>query len=500
MRRSRPVRAPAARASPHTVAALAAQSALDLTQWHDASPDGAGDTPVRGHWHTVCVNDSRMIPDASPSAAAWTCPFCSLLCDEFSLDTDGGEAVLRGSACPRATGLLAAHGRRADSVAALVDGVDASVDDAVAAAASRLSTWCQPLFGGLGTDVAGARALVRLAARTGAICDHADGEALMHGLRAQQDRGQYTVTLTEVRARADLVVCVGTPAVARYPEFFHRIGLDRPDSPCRELVFLDASPPDAGAAASPQRLHEQLVQRTVVGSGDLFDDLSQLAALVAGQRLPASHPALVDLAGRLLAARYAVLVWEGGVLPAQGGLWVELLTRLVMRLNLGTRAASLALGGNDGANSVNQAFTWMTGLPLRTRAGVDGLEHEPLRFGTARLLGDAAVDGLLWISSFDPARLPPPPQAGIAPLPRIVLGPPAMRAACRDDPLARDCVFIPVATPGLNAGGHLLRTDGIVIVPLVAARADGLPGVDAVLARIGARLVDPNIRPAAVAA
>jgi formylmethanofuran dehydrogenase subunit B len=53
---------------------------------------------------------------------------------------------------------------------------------------------------------------------------------------------------------------------------------------------------------------------------------------------------------------------------------------------------------------------------------------------------------------------------------------------------AHDCVFLPVATPGINAAGHLFRTDGIVVVPLVAARDDGLPGVDAVLARIGAHL------------
>ena len=42
-------------------------------------------------------------------------------------------------------------------------------------------------------------------------------------------------------------------------------------------------------------------------------------------------------------------------------------------------------------------------------------------------------------------------------------------------------IFVPVATPGINAGGHLLRTDGTVVVPLSAVRDDGLPGVDVVL-------------------
>ena len=122
---------------------------------------------------------------------------------------------------------------------------------------------------------------------------------------------------------------------------------------------------------------------------------------------------------------------------------------------------------------------------MRTRAGPDGLEHEPLRFDSARLLADRAVDGLLWISSFEPSRLPPPSADG---LPRIVLASPAMAEGLRARPTASAEIFIPVATPGLNAAGHLFRTDGIVVVPLAAARDDALAGVAQVLARLDAAI------------
>jgi formylmethanofuran dehydrogenase subunit B len=348
------------------------------------------------------------------------------------------------------------------------------MDEAVAEAARRLATWRQPLFGGLGTDIAGARALYRLAARTGAICDHADGRAMMHGLRAQQDRGQFTATLAEVRARADLVVCIDTDAIARFPEFFNRCEFDGPDGPRTALVFLGTPVPDG--------LPPALEAHAVHATGDTFDDLQQLAALVALQQVRAPHAELAALAARLRAARYAVFVWEPGVLPAHGALWAEALHRLVATLNRHTRAATFALGGGDGAASVNQVFTWLSGLPLRTRAGPDGLEHEPVRFDAQRLVADRAVDGLLWISSFEPARVPPVPDE--LALSRIVLGPPAMAQRL----VAHDSVFIPVATPGLNGAGHLFRTDGLVVVPLVAARDDGLPGVADVLARIAQRI------------
>ena len=110
----------------------------------------------------------------------------------------------------------------------------------------------------------------------------------------------------------------------------------------------------------------------------------------------------------------------------------------------------------DGAGDAEAA---RRGLPLRTRVSACGLEHDPQRFGTNRLLADGAVDGVLWVQSFDPTRVPPTTT-----LPRIVLGPLAMSAK-----LEADDIFIPVATPGLHADAHLFRTDGPVLLRLHAA-------------------------------
>jgi formylmethanofuran dehydrogenase subunit B len=406
-------------------------------------------------------------PASSPSPG-WTCPFCSLLCEGWTTPAQAAEA------CARARRSLDDHHAAGDLPWTLVDGQAADLEDALDAAAARLAAWRQPLFAGLGTDIAGVRSLYRLAARTGAICDHADGAALTHGLRALQDRGQYTATLAEVRTRADLVVAVGTAATA-YPRFFRRIGIGEPGSPCRRVVFLGAAP--------PAELGDVAVD-VVPGSGDLFDDLQQLAALVAGRPVRGADPALVALAEALHASRYGVLVWEGARLPAEGALLVEALNRIVGTLNRRTRAATFGLGGSDGGHGVNQALAWLSGLPSRTWVSPQGLQHEPRLFDTARLLADGAVDGLLWISSFDAARLPPP-----TPRPRIVLGPPAMAARLRDAGALDDAVFVAVATPGLHADGHLFRLDGPIVLPLDAAgRNADLPGVAAALDALAARL------------
>lgn len=412
---------------------------------------------------------------AGVAPGPWTCPFCPLVCDGLRVHpaADGRGFELTGGDCVRARAGLASFSTAPSAAQPRVDGRAASLSDAVHAAASRLRNSRQPLFGGLGTDVAGARALYRLACATGAICDAAQGGALTQSLRALQDRGGFTATLAEVRARADVVVFVGGLGLDQAPLLFDRLGLGDAVVPERHIVAI-------GASAQEQVALGALGQRPGIRveclplQGDLFDTLSLLAASV-GQRVADAPPQVAALAARLRAAHYSVLVGVPANHPAHGALLIETVHRIVGQLNAKTRAAALWLGGGNGAATVNQVFTWLSGLPLRSRAGPRGLEHEPLCFDSARLLADGAVDALLWLSSFDAASAPPATA-----LPLIVLGHPRLAASCD----RAGSVFIPVCTPGIGSAGHVFRTDGVVLLPLFAVHDDGLPSMADVIARI----------------
>lgn len=374
----------------------------------------------------------------------WTCPFCPLLCDTVALDTRSAPR-LAGADCPKASAGLARFAPGGAPPSPEVGGRAVPLPEAVAAAAALLARSRQPLFAGMGTDVAGARALYPLACATGAACDAAGGAALAQGLRVLQDRGRFSTTLAEVHERADLLVCVTQDPSARYPLFFERCGM---------------------AADDPRVVH------LAAGPTGLFDTVAALAAAVDGRPLAAPLPApLAALAQRLQAARYAVLVYETAALPAHGALLIEAVNRIVGSLNRKTRAAALALGGGEGASTVNEVFTWLSGLPLRSRAGPAGLEHEPLLFDAQRMLARGEADLLLWVSSFSPTA--PPESPGI---PRIVVGLPGTGQGAE--------VFIPVATPGIGAAGHLFRLDGSVVVPLKTVWPQGLPTVAEVVAQV----------------
>jgi len=400
----------------------------------------------------------------------WTCPFCSLLCDGFRVE-GSASLQLQGSDCPRARQGLSHFRAEPAPATPRVSGEAADLDTAITTATQWLRRSRLPLFGGLATDVAGARALYRLAAQVGAISDHAHGHALTHGLRAQQDRGMFYTTLAEVRNRADLIVCLGTSPAENYAEFFWRCGVSEDLVPQRHIAFVDAFL-DPALQGLPR-----VTSEAIAAQGDLFETIAVLSALVAQRQVRVAAPALAALAERLRAASYAVIVWEAARLPQHGSLLVEAVQQLVGTLNRHTRAASFSLGGSDGAYTANQVVTWLSGLPLRTHASPAGLEHDPLRFDAQQLLADGAVDSLLWVSSFGPELAPPGTT-----LPQVILGHPDMVVP------EGDVVFIPVSTPGIGSSGHLFRVDGGVVLPLTPVREDGLPSVAMVVARIAQQL------------
>ena len=227
-----------------------------------------GGTPIAFAGRMSLEPSPDTSPDTCPdtgssTCAVWTCPFCPLLCDDRPADATGcavAEAGLRQVRPPSA----AARSPR-------IDGRPATPDAALAAAADRLTRCRQPLIGGWGTDVAGARALTTLAEATGAFCDAAAGEALSQALRVQQDRGGYTTTLAEVREHADLIVVVGREVLSRAPRLLERVLEGRTAPP--QIVHLD----DLGVAVDPV---------DPVGRGDLQDTLVRLHLLVAGKSCP----------------------------------------------------------------------------------------------------------------------------------------------------------------------------------------------------------------------
>ncbi|MCY4210565.1 MAG: hypothetical protein OXE97_05905 [Gammaproteobacteria bacterium] len=402
--------------------------------------------------------------------ATVTCPFCSLLCDDLSVRASGSGLTVSANACQRAR---QGFGLPAPATEARIAGVVAPLERAVTRAAQLLQKSRKALLGGLGTDVNGLRAALRLAERTDAALWHEQEPYARQNLKALQSRGGIMTTLGEVKNRADTVLFIGNNVTDNHPRF-----IERCINPAHALFA--GKHRKLGYLGKPGRTEladcegHELVTLTDQGNG-LANHLALLrAALTQPQWLAAAElPApkrnklkqLVDMVGN---AQYGALVWSPAALPQdQADLIIHACLDLLRDLNVKQRFAGLSLGGNNGGVSWQSVATWQTGFP----AGVNFTNGRPSANGVQA----ADADCLLWVSGFN--RQPPPALA----VPTIILSPHQAGASAAD-------VYLPTGVPGIDHGGNLFRTDGVIALPLQKLRDRGAPSAAEVIEQIVERL------------
>jgi formylmethanofuran dehydrogenase subunit B len=414
-----------------------------------------------------------------------TCPFCGLLCDDLLVESNGNVLRPLQGACERSRAAFV----RLSTPAALraasrVNGARTDMQAALAAAAGILRNARRPLIGGLAIDIDGMRAALRLARRVGAAMDHAVSSVKYRNLHVLQEAGWITTTLSEVKNRADLLVLIGDGWRTRFPRFVERIV--EPDTAMfgaplvRRVILIDES-----AAVSADAIPERFELLSLDAPMRMLPEvLGMLGGLAAGQPVDPARAAGIE-AGLLercvewmKAARYGTVIWAAADLEiAHAELALQMVSRLLRTLNRTGRFAALPLAGSNGDLSANAVHTWQSGVALPASHAGGRVDFDPHRYSAHALLARHEVDCLVWISSLSEELVPPAYEG-----PTIVFGRADMQLSIEPS------VFVPVATPGVDAPGSLLRTDKVVSLHLRRLRESALPSVAQALDQLLERL------------
>lgn len=416
-----------------------------------------------------------------------TCPFCGLLCDDLVVTPEPAGLVAAGGACERARSEFASLGSASPSSS--IRGDVATLNDALDEAARLLAAAHRPAIGGLDVDVGAMRAILPLAQRLGAVIDHAGSFAKYRNLHVVQESGLITTTFAEVRNRADVVVLVGDGWGKRFPRFVERMLAPVPalagSGAGRRFILLNPAdrsllPADAECLelAVPMADLPVLSGTLAALAADRPVSLDRAVTALGGSPSDGLADSLARCVDWLREARYGALVWSAADLEfPHAELAVQAMARLLRTLNEKTRFAGLPLAGVDGDLTANAVQTWRSGLPLPASYANGSVDFDPHRHSLPGRLGRGECDALLWVSSL--GTKPVPEVEGV---PTIVLA-----RADRTFDTAPD-VHIPVATPGVDAPGHLLRGDKVVTLHLRPVRTGSLPTVAGVIEALAARL------------
>lgn len=410
------------------------------------------------------------------------CPFCGILCDDLSVARTGGALKVTANGCPKA---VAGFERAVAGAKPQIAGKDVTLAEAVSAAANLISKSRLPIFGGLGTDVDGMRAVMEAAEKAGGVVDHALSEGQYRNFRVLQSSGWVMSTLTEARNRADLFVVVGSDLHALHPRFFERVvnterSMFSDNPPKRTVVFLGEGLDTSGVKGP--RIGE-IVSLPVKGEriGEVLTAMRALAkgVPVSGDSIGGLPRAQVeDLVERCKNATYGVMVWAPPSLSfPNADLTVQAASEFIKDINQHSRFAGLSLGGNEGAVSAGAVCAWQSGFPLRVSFASGKPDYDTERYAMARLIAEKESDLLVWIASYTPDLSPPDSD-----IPMIVLGTPGLKLTRQPH------VFIPVGTPGADHSGLIVRCDNVVSLPLKNLGRSNLPSAASVLTHIEAAL------------
>lgn len=397
-----------------------------------------------------------------------TCPACGLLCDDIEVSSATPPAMK--NACPKGSSFFLQSYQAVSDYQALIGGKPATLDEAITKAAGILNDCKKPLFAGLGTEVQGMRAVMRLAQKTNAILDHMQSHSTVHNTRALQNSGWITTTFSEIKNRADLILAIGTDIASSHPRFFERLAVSKDrlsNNPSPEIIFLGAnSEHGKNIHTHPEKLPEILNVMNALLNGKKIQ-----AATIAGVSLAD----LQSLTEKLKQASYTAVIWSAASFKnSHADLAIQSIIQLIAKLNESTRAAGLPLTSGDGDSSVNSVSTWLSGYATRLSFDNGMPEYNSFSYAADKQLKNA--DALLWISTFNPVS---PPESKV---PLIAIGHPATQFAQQPD------VFIPVGIPGIDHAGLMFRMDSSITLPLKKLRESTLPGLSDVIALLETKL------------
>lgn len=405
-------------------------------------------------------------------------PFCGIASDDLVVEVNGNTVTVKENGDSVTT---PGFETPITDLSPRIKGQEVSLEQAVEHIAGLMKASKQPLIGGMGTDLNGARAAMALADHSRATVDSQFSDAAFKNILVLQDTGYMTTTLTEVRNRVDLLLVVGTDIESTFPRFFERVvwpkeSMFGQEVESREIIYLGKKP-SGDASTSPGGRRAEVIE---CDQEDLPEVMSVLRALVNGKTIQAESVGgiaaadLAAIADKLKAAKYGVITWSGTQLNMDHAeATIQNICEMIKEINNTTRCNGLPLGGKEGDTLVNAVSSWQSGYPMRTSFSRNVPDYDPYLNRGQRMLDDGEVDLLLWVSSFNTAGTPPKTDATT-----VVLGRSGMTFEQEPE------VFIPVGVPGIDHEGRTFRCDSVVSLPLKKLRDSGLPSTSDVLTAV----------------
>ncbi len=394
-----------------------------------------------------------------------TCTFCGCVCDDMDLtvDLDEKRIIKAKNACVLGRAWFAEH-TIGDWPIAMIDGKEVSKEEAIEEAAQTLVKAKFPIIYGLSDTTCEAQR------QAVAITDIIKGTidtttSVCHGPSglAFQGVGESTMSLGEVKNRADLVIYWGGNPAASHPRHFTRYtvtpkGMFIPNGKKdRTVVLVDVRKTPSVPVA------DIFIQ---LKPGKDFEVLWALRALVKGNKIDASIEeetgvsltTLEDLVDKMKNCRYGVLFFGMGLTMTRGRHFNSgALMALTTDLNEFTHFVAKPVRGHGNVTGADNVLSWQTGYPFGVNFNRGYPRFNPGEFTTVDTLSRGDADAAMFIASDPASNFPKAAIEHMKKIPVISLD----TKQTETSKLAH--VAFATSTYGINTAGTVYRMDDVPI-------------------------------------
>ena len=400
----------------------------------------------------------------------FTCPFCSLLCDDIQLTVNNNNFKQLNSNCSILSHSLK---EKIKDQFARINGKKTNITIAINNLSSLLKKSKSTLFTGMGTDIKGTKATLRIADKFKCIVDHFSVDSYVKNIKSVQEVGGFFLTLSELKNRSDTIIIIQS-SNDELPRLFERYIFSKNtinNLKKRKVVFIGNKLPQF-IYKNKKKFNFNHIK---LNSINLLNFISSLRNSIKSDITEIKDKKILSLLKLFKQTNYGSILWSIKELDNSiSDLIVTEINLLIQDLNKFTRFAGLSLTGSEHILTVNEVLLWQTGFPIRTSFEQVFPVHDINQFSTKRLIDKKEIELVIWINSFNEKKIIINKK-----IKTVLIGIPS-------HPQKKDVdIFIPVGTPGLDHNSHLLRIDKVVSLPLKKIRNISLPSVDYVLNKMG---------------
>ncbi len=398
-----------------------------------------------------------------PTIEDVVCPFCGCLCDDIIVHVENNEIKEVENACKFGAHRFLTVKQHRIKKPMMREGQDfreVSYDEAISRAVEILTKAKKPLlYGFSSTSCEVHEVAIELAELLGAVIDNT--ASVCHGpsALAVQEVGYPSVTLGEVKNRADLVIYWACNPMHAHPRHMSRYSL------FPRGMFADKGKLDRFLVVVDVRKTETAEMADLflkVKPGYDFEVLNALRTILNKGDIPQEEvggvkkDTLKELAERMKNCKFGILFFGVGLTMSRGKHRnIAEAIKLVRDLNRYTKFSIMAMRGHYNVTGFNEVLSWESGFPFAVDFTRGYPWYNPGETDANSLLQNRDVDAVLVIASDPAAHFPKESVKVLAKVPLIVIDPFESLTTKLAD------VVIPSKVVGIEAEGSAYRMDAV---------------------------------------